>query len=138
MAMTRDPRSLMWAEACALLERAEQMHRQFFEPALPSAAGAQGARWEPPVDIIETPSDVWVIAALPGVEPGDVQVRMDANRLVITGRNSLPQIAQNGAIHRLEIPYGRFERRIGLATAGLLLAGHELRNGCLAVKLAKG
>ena len=49
--MTRDPRNLMWAEACALLDRAEQLHRQFFEP---SREGGRHARWEPPIDVFET------------------------------------------------------------------------------------
>jgi HSP20 family protein len=30
--MAGDPRRWMWAEACAMIERAEQMHRQFFQP----------------------------------------------------------------------------------------------------------
>lgn len=134
MVMTRDPRNLMWAEACALLERAERLHRQFFEPALTSA---RGARWEPPVDIFERDEEVWVIAALPGVEPGDILVHVDGDELVIAGRSALPAAVHDARIHRLEIPYGRFERRIGLASARLRLSGHELRHGCLAVRLAK-
>ena len=64
--MTRDPRNLMWAEACALLDRAEQLHRQFFEPA---RAGTRLARWEPPIDVFETEQQLRIIVALPGVAP---------------------------------------------------------------------
>ena len=46
-----DPRSWMWAEACAMIERAEQLHRQFFRPGL---ARAPAANWEPPVDVFES------------------------------------------------------------------------------------
>ena len=64
--MTRDPRNLMWAEACALLDRAEQLHRQFFEPA---REGTRSARWEPPIDVLETERQLRIIVALPGVAP---------------------------------------------------------------------
>ena len=37
----------MFAEACAMLKQAEQLHRQFFEPSYEDACAA---RWEPPVD----------------------------------------------------------------------------------------
>src|SRR5262245_49501790 len=50
VSMTADPRRWMWAEACAMIERAEQLHRQFFQPAFATAALAS---WEPPVDVFE-------------------------------------------------------------------------------------
>ena len=54
----------MWAEACEALARAERLQRQFFRP------GERGARavWEPPVDIFEHERDLWIVAALPGVD----------------------------------------------------------------------
>jgi len=36
----RDPKTLMFAEACAMLKQAEQLHRQFFEPSRESARAA--------------------------------------------------------------------------------------------------
>src|SRR5438128_246285 len=59
-----DPRSWMWAEACAMIERAEQLHRQFFRPGL---ARAPAANWEPPVDVFESERELTIVAALPGV-----------------------------------------------------------------------
>ena len=73
----RDPKNQMWAEACALLKQAEQLHRQFFEP---SPEGARAARWEPPVDVFETEQQVWIIAALPGVAPEAVRVEIEGRR----------------------------------------------------------
>ena len=52
----RDPKNQMWAEACAMLKQAEQLHRQFFEP----SQGARAARWEPPVDVFETERQLWI------------------------------------------------------------------------------
>jgi HSP20 family molecular chaperone IbpA len=40
-------------------------------------------------------------------------------------------------IHRLEIPYGRFQRCIQLPSAKLDLSGSKLASGCLFVTLMK-
>jgi HSP20 family molecular chaperone IbpA len=131
--VTFDPKTKMWAEACALIDRAEQLRRQFFEPARP---GAMHVRWEPPVDVFETERDVCIIAALPGVAPEDICVEMEGNTLIIVGVRPLPKRGPHAQILRLEIPYGRFERRITLSPR-LELADREVKNGCLVLTLTK-
>jgi HSP20 family molecular chaperone IbpA len=128
----RDPKNQMWAEACAMLKQAEQLHRQFFEP----SPGARAARWEPPVDVFETERQLWIIAALPGVAPEAVRVEIEGPTLVIAGLRPLPTKGRNANIVRLEIPYGRFERRIALSPR-LRLSERELANGCLVLTFAK-
>lgn len=129
--MTRDPKNQMWAEACTLLKQAEQLHRQFFEPA------RGGARWEPPIDMFETERQLYIIAALPGVAPEAVRVDMEGDVLIIAGVRPLPSGGKNANIIRLEIPYGRFERRIALRVSRLRLSERELVNGCLVLTFAK-
>jgi HSP20 family molecular chaperone IbpA len=129
----RDPKHQMWSEACALLKQAEQLHRQFFEP---SPGGARAVRWEPPIDVFETERELWIIAALPGVAPEAVHAEIEGQTLVITGIRPLPCKGRNANIVRLEIPYGRFERRITLS-ARLRLAARELSNGCLLLTFSK-
>jgi HSP20 family molecular chaperone IbpA len=124
----------MWTEACAVLDRAERLHRQFFEPNLSAAAAA---RWEPPVDIFETEHEVWIIAALPGVEPKSLEIAIEASDIVIAGRRTLPAALRGARIHRLEIPHGRFERRIRLTAGALRLERHTLESGCLVLSLTK-
>jgi len=128
-----DPRLWMWTEACALLERAERMHRQFFDPDM---SGGQ-AGWAPPVDIFETDSEVCILAALPGVDAAHLRIEIENDGIVLSGHRPLPEAARRAAIHRLEIPHGRFERRIRLATARLRLQHHELVDGCLTLRLRK-
>ena len=128
----RDPKNQMWAEACAMLKQAEQLHRQFFEP----SQGARAARWEPPVDVFETERQLWIIAALPGVAPEAVRVEIEGPTLIIAGLRPLPSKGRNANIVRLEIPYGRFERRITLSPH-LRLSERELANGCLVLTFAK-
>jgi len=97
----------MWAEACAMIERAEQMHRQFFQPGL---TAVPRAIWEPPVDIFESEHDLLIVVALPGVESDDIEISAGPEILLVAGVRRLPAGAVGMAIQRLEIPHGRFER----------------------------
>jgi HSP20 family molecular chaperone IbpA len=126
----RDPKHQMWAEACAMLKQAEQLHRQFFAPSPGSAC------WEPPLDVFETERQLWIIAALPGVAPDAVRVEIEGTTLTIVGLRPLPSKGRDAKIVRLEIPYGRFERRITLSPR-LRLAERELLNGCLILTFSK-
>jgi HSP20 family protein len=132
--MTGDPRRWMWAEACAMIERAEQMHRQFFQPGM---AAVSRASWEPPVDIFESERDLLIVVALPGVESQDIEISSEAEILLVTGVLRPPAAARGKAIHRLEIPHGRFERRIRLPVARWELQRTTLANGCLLLSLTK-
>jgi HSP20 family molecular chaperone IbpA len=119
----------MWSQALSLLEDAERMQRQFFHQ------GAQGATWEPPVDVYQSGTDVWIFLAVPGVPADHVEAVMDGSTLVVRGERPLPKVAQGAAIRRLEIPYGRFERRIGLASGTYQVLQRVFDNGCLVIGL---
>src|SRR5258705_2035450 len=129
-----DPRGWMWNEAVAMIERAEHLHRRFFEPGL---SPIHAANWEPPVDIFETEQELWIVVALPGVEPDDLDVSIEGDLLRVAGQRRLPGAARIAAIRRLEIPHGRFERRIRLPSGRLALGKSGLGNGCLVVNLTK-
>ena len=127
-----DPRSWMWAEACAMIERAEQLQRRFFQPGL---ARAPAASWEPPVDVFESERELMIVAALPGVEPQDIEVSIERDVLLVAGARRMPAVARGSAIHRLELPHGRFERRIRLPGARWEVGRSTLVNGCLLLSL---
>ena len=132
--MSFDPTRWMWMEACEMLQRAERLHRRFFLPAEEQGATSQ---WEPPADVFESGRRIWVTVALPGVGPEDVQVGIQDDVLLIAGRRSLPEVAARARLVRLEIPHGRFLRRIPLPEGRHLLVGRELRHGCLFVVLER-
>jgi HSP20 family molecular chaperone IbpA len=132
--MANDPKDWMWAEACAVLERADQMQRQFFRPGF---AGVQVATWQPPIDVFETADGLGIVAALPGVESQDIGVEIEQDILVISGIRHLPAVARGAAVQRLEIPYGRFERQVRLPAGRFEIGDPELANGCLFITLAK-
>jgi HSP20 family molecular chaperone IbpA len=122
----------MWAEALELLQSAERLQRQFFQP-----GGAGSARWEPPVDVYQTGEDLWIFLAVPGVPVDHVETVIEGTTLVVRGERPLPEAARGASIHRLEIPYGRFERRIGLPSGHYQVLQRVFDNGCLVLGLRK-
>ena len=133
-----DPLGWMWSDACDMLERAERLRRQFFR--LPSERGRDFPAWEPPVDVFESETALVILVALPGVEPGNVGVVIEGETVIVTGSRPLPPQAMTNSflIHRLEIPHGRFERRLRLASAERLeLTRRELTRGCLLLSFRK-
>jgi HSP20 family protein len=87
-----------WADAFEMLERADRLHRQFFAP---GPAAGQGACWQPPIDIFENEREVCIVAALPGVEPGETEIAIEGGALVVRGVRRLSPEARD-AIRRLE------------------------------------
>jgi HSP20 family molecular chaperone IbpA len=124
----------MWAEACDFLDRAERLQRQFF---VPGSIDDRRPAWQPPVDLLETASELQILVALPGVEPEQVQVVIDDARLIVVGHRELPARSRGAAIHRIEIPHGRFERRITLPAGRYELDRRALAHGCLFITLRK-
>jgi HSP20 family molecular chaperone IbpA len=124
----------MWSEAIAMLTHAERLHRQTFEPQWRSS---RSPCWEPPVDVLETETEVIVFSALPGVDPEDIHAVIEDGQLAISGQRVLPQELQTALIHRLELPQGRFERRIPLPPGRYDGVRSSTVSGCLVVKLHK-
>lgn len=130
---SRDPRSWMWADALDLLQSAERLHRQFFQ-----VGAAQGApTWEPPVDLYQTGDELWILVALPGVTTDQLEVVIDGATLIVRGERPLLMGARGAEILRLEIPYGRFQRRIALPAGRLQILERRLENGCLVLCLQR-
>ena len=118
-------------EAFDMLREADRLHRHFMTLAL----GRAGPCWEPPIDIVEDARALLVRVALPGVVPGDVEIRNDGTRLSVVGRRPLG--VGSATIHRLEIPYGRFERTIELPPGRYDLVQREFADGCLLIELRR-
>jgi HSP20 family molecular chaperone IbpA len=131
---SRDLENWMWAEACDMLDRAERMHRQFFQPA---RKGTPRPTWEPPVDVLETDQEFGVQVALPGVEPERIEALVDGNELIVRGQRRLPIETNSTVVHRLEIPHGHFERRVQLPPGRFELGRRDLVNGCLVLTFRK-
>jgi HSP20 family molecular chaperone IbpA len=128
----------MWSEACEMLARAERLHREFFRPVRsPTLAPASVPTWEPPVDVLETGREVLVLVALPGVDPDRVEVAIEGDELMVVGTRVLPPELRTAMIHRLELPQGRFARRVRLPAGRYAGVRRSTVHGCLAVTLQK-
>ncbi|MGZ3330308.1 MAG: Hsp20/alpha crystallin family protein [Xanthobacteraceae bacterium] len=131
---TKDPVNWMLSEAIDSLARAERLRQQFFS--LQSRAGSREPRWEPPNDVLETDREILILVALPGVDPEHVEAVIENGTLIVSGHRVLPAELRNARIHRLELPQGRFERRIALPTGRYAVSRFAV-NGCIVLRLAK-
>ncbi len=131
---SQEMRIWMWTEACARLDEASRLERTFFRPVDTSA---RRPLWEPPADIFESATDIWICIALPGVELECLSVEMKEEVLSVTAERRLPTEQADMLIRRLELPYGRFERRFEMPK-NLSLINKTLSNGCLYLRFQKG
>jgi HSP20 family protein len=127
-------RDWMWSQACELLARAERLQQEFFRPGEPRGALPV---WQPPADILETDSEVLVLVALPGVAANQVEAAIDDGSLVIAASRVLPPALRTATIHRLELPQGRFHRRLPLPPGRYSSVTRDAVDGCLVITLRK-
>ena len=125
---TKDPVNWMLAEAIGSFARTERLRQQFFS--------LRESGWEPPIDVLETEGEFLIFVALPGVDPDQVEAVIEDGTLIISGHRVLPAELRNARIHRLELPQGRFERRIVLP-AGRYAVSRFAVNGCVGLRLSK-
>ncbi len=124
----------MWVEACEVLDQAERLQRQLLRYLGP---GTDAAVWEPPVDVLESPEGVILLFALPGVAPEDIDVRLEPTSLTVSATRRLKLKHADVVIRRLEIPHGRFLRRVPLTGVPLTISATRYERGCLEVHLAR-
>lgn len=121
----------MWGEALQLLDQAERLQKAFFRPAESEES------WEPPIDIVETAEALFVHVALPGVSGEAIVVGLESGALTVSAVRGFPVTARGARLHRVEIPYGRFFRRIPLPVPSLEPAGRSFIDGCLTLAFRK-
>ena len=121
----------MWLQAVELADRAERLQRRFVRYLGPAK---DAVSWEPPVDIHEGEDGLILTFALPGVHPEDIEVRLERSALTVS---AIRRGQCQARIQRLEIPYGRFFRRIALSGRPVKLQQSRCINGCLEVRLVR-
>ena len=121
----------MWGEALALLEQAERLQKAYSRPAESQES------WEPPVDIVESSEALFIHVALPGVSAEAIVVGLEPDAVTISAVRGFPVTARGARLHRVEIPYGRFFRRVPLPVRRLEPAGRSFIDGCLTLAFRK-
>lgn len=125
----KNMQNLMLSRAMQLLSQVDDMRRLDF------ALGPEAA-WEPPLDLIETETEVLVYVALPGVDIASVEIRAEGTTLVVRGERPRPSEWASAAILRMELPWGPFQRQVRVPR-GCALASQEAMHGHLVVRLTK-
>ncbi len=128
---TSDAQAWMLSEAMEWLDSAERLQRQFFR----IGQGLAGPTWEPPVDMVDDGRRVELLVALPGVPQDCFEVRIEPQAIVVRGERALGMWTAPGTVVRLEIPYGRFERRIELPAGIYQIVAMRMVDGCLRIQL---
>ena len=108
-----------WEPLRDLMSLQERMNRLFDESFRGASRGneedwALGGSWAPPVDIYEHEGNIVLKAELPGVDPKDVDVRLENNTLTLRGERKLDKEVKKESYHRVERSYGAFTRSFTL------------------------
>jgi HSP20 family protein len=127
--MPRTNGSGMLSEMLAMLARTDRLHREGFG----SVLGA----WEPPVDVLETETELLVVIALPGVAREDVEVFVAHGELTVRGARRWPCLQRPARVYRIELPHGRFERILPMPPGAYKLTKQEHKDGCLILTMRK-
>ena len=120
---------MMWSEALVVLARADRLPREVFQP---TAVG-----WEPAVDVLEKDDGLLVVVALPGVRPDETEIGIGGGELLVRGTRRWPTMQHPARVQRVELPHGRFERRLPLPHGIYQLVGQNHLDGCLHLTLRR-
>lgn len=96
------------------------------------------SNWVPAVDIIEENDRFVLHADVPGVDPKDIDVSMDAGVLSVSGERKSEHVTNEDGFRRIERASGRFFRRFSLPdTADGEGITARCSNGILEVSIPK-
>jgi HSP20 family protein len=133
---------IRWEPFRDLVSLQERMNR-VFDDAFRGASRSEedwalGGSWAPAVDIYEQGHDIVLKAELPGVDPKDVDVRVENNVLTLRGERKLDNEVKRENYHRVERSYGAFTRSFTMPNmVDTEKIKAEYKDGVLRVSLPK-
>jgi len=115
----------------------DRLFREAFSPA--AGEGEVSTRtWAPPVDIYENGDSLVLKAEVPGINPDDVEIRVEDNTLYLKGERKFEKEVKEQNYHRIERSYGTFTRTFSLPNsidADKVVANY--RDGVLTLTMPK-
>ena len=132
-----------WDPIRDLMQLQERMNRLFEEAlARSTVPGPNGtpaaAGWKPPLDLYEEPERYVLRVDLPGIGPGEVELRVEDGQLSLCGERRIDGAVPRDAYLRVERPHGRFQVQLTLPPSvdwSGIQATHG--NGVLEISLPK-
>jgi len=118
----------------------DRFSRLFNEALSPLFEGSatEARTWSPAVDVFETDQNVVLEAELPGLDPKDVEVRVEDGTLYLKGERKFENEVKEDNYHRIERSYGSFVRSFTLpSSVDGDKAVADYKNGVLTLTLPK-
>jgi len=130
------PAMIRWSPARELVRMSDAMNRLLEDSWARPFSGRAEREARLPLDVYTTPSEIVVIANVPGLRPDDVAITLENDTLSINGEVKPPM--ENVDYIFQERPYGKFSRALTINTpveADKVEATFE--NGVLTITLPK-
>jgi len=109
-----------------------------FDLTAPGGAGDLGSETLPRVDVRDTGQAIEVVAELPGMEPGDIDISLSDGGLTIRGEKRSEREDQDGDYVIRECSFGAIERTVPLPDGvDVDAAQASFRNGVLTITIPK-
>ncbi|HZT72009.1 MAG TPA: Hsp20/alpha crystallin family protein [Terriglobia bacterium] len=119
-------------------ERFNQLFNEAFGRAFGDLQEVTPRTWAPAVDIYETDENLVLQAELPGINPDDVDIRIEDNTLYLKGERKFEKEVKEGNLHRVERSYGTFTRSFTLpGSINVDKVKAEYKNGILTLTMPK-
>src|SRR5437667_12851728 len=116
----------------------DQINRLFSDAFEGTEGESNLTAWAPAVDISENEHELLVKADLPGIDPKDLDIRVENNVLTIRGERKFEKKVNEENYLRVERSYGSFARSFTLANtvnSDAIKAGYQ--NGVLTLSIPK-
>ena len=119
-------------------DRFNQLFNETFACAFGDQPEGTPHAWVPPVDIYETADSVVLKAELPGINPDDVEIRIEGNTLHLKGERKFEKEVKEEKFHRVERSQGTFTRGFSLPnTVDANKVKAEYENGILTLTMPR-
>lgn len=132
-------RNYRWAVPGTFQEDIKQAFERLFQAGDESdQSNVVTSQWTPRVDIREEDKRFVILADVPGVDPGEIEIQMDKGILSIKGERRNEATEQSGKLSRSERTVGVFYRRFSLPDSadadGISASG---KHGVLEISIPK-
>lgn len=103
----------------------------------PPPTDLEPTAWSPSIDMYETPEETLVVAEIPGVDPGRIELSLTGNQLILRGVKETGDLPES-LLQVRERRFGTFLRQVMLSSeVDFDAAQAEARNGVLTIRLPK-
>ncbi|MCI0615551.1 Hsp20/alpha crystallin family protein [bacterium] len=128
----------MFRDLMTLQDRMSRLFEQNLPKAKYEDEGLFGGSWAPAVDIHETDQAIVLKADLPGLNPNEVDIRVEDNTLYLKGERKMEKETSEENYHRIERSYGSFSRTFILPrTVSAEKISADYKNGVLNITMLK-